>query len=271
MINEELLMELSDCGSPEGLAQIIHNYISLKDDGSTDLCAIAKALGIIEIKSTDSPAYEGLLITDTAKSNGVILYNVSSHIHRTRFTIAHELGHFLLPFHDKNAQCASSDFSAIKSNLPNQKKEAEANRFAIELLAPKKKVRSFLSSYADPDIAQLLDLHARFKISKEAAARRYIDCSDHIVAIIFGEANAVRYVMISEDFPYINLSSGEKIPEHMLHQIRRGQENDVIDWYGVDPDYFLSDPEDSFGKEFCCQTIIQNGNFHISILSFDDE
>ncbi len=270
-MNKELLMELSDCGSPEGLAQIIHTHIPLKQDGSTDLPAIAKAVGIREIKPTDTPAYEGLLITDTSKSKGVILYNINSNAQRKRFTVAHELGHFLLPFHDRNAQCASSDFKAIKSNAPNQKKEEEANRFAIELLAPQQQIKSLLKPNREPDIGQILDLHTRFKISKEAAARRYIECTDHSVAIIFGKAKIVRYVLRGDDFPYVSFSNGEGCPDHILEQVKDREAGIITDWYCVDPHYFLSKPENAGAQELFCQTAIQKNGFHISMLSRDDE
>lgn len=264
-------MELSDCGSPEGLAQIIHTHIPLKEDGSADLPNIAKAVGIKEIKATNTPAYEGLLITDTAKSKGIILYNSKSPATRKRFTVAHELGHFLLPFHDKNAQCASSDLKATKSNASNQNKEAEANRFAIELLAPQQQIKTILKPHRYPDIEQILDLHKRFKISKEAAARRYIDCTDHSVAIIFGKEKAIRYVIKSEDFPYVYLSSGESCPDHICEQVKDRKVGHVTDWYCVDPHYFLSKPDKARDKELFCQTAIQENGFHISMLSLEDE
>lgn len=269
-MNEDLLMELSDCGSPEGLAQIIHRYIPLKENGSTDLPAVAKAVGIKEIKPTDTPAYEGLLITDTVKSKGVILYNQNSPAPRKRFTVAHELGHFLLPFHDKNAQCASSDLKAIKSNSPNQTKEVEANRFAIELLAPKEQVRTLLKPHKTPDITQILDLHKRFKISKEAAARRFIECSDHSVAIIFGKAQSVRYTLKVEEFPYLSFKKGELCPDHIYEQVKDMEVDHITEWYCVDPHYFLSNPDDAEDMDLFCQTAMQKNGFHISLLSFDE-
>lgn len=271
MTNDELSMELADCGSPEGLAKIIHAHIPLKDDGSVNLRAIAKAVGIKEIKPSKSTAYEGLLITDASKSKGAILYNSNSNTFRKRFTVAHELGHFLLPFHNKNAECASSDMTVSDGKNTNLKKEAEANRFAIELLAPQQQIKDQLKSQREPDIQQLLDLHKQFKISKEAAARRYIEFSDHVVAIIFGKEALIRYVLRVEDFPYINLKTSDNVPAHITEQVSGKNAGDIIDWYSVDPEYFLSKPDMAEGKELFCQTLVQNKGFHISLLSLEDE
>ena len=265
-------MELSDCGSPEGLAQIIHTHIPPRKDGSTDLKTVAIAVGITKIESCDNPAYEGLLITDAAKSKGIILYNSNSNALRKRFTVAHELGHFLIPSHNgENANCASSDLKAINSKSPNSKKEAEANRFAIELLAPKKQINACLKPHREPDTQQILDIHTQFKISKEAAARRYIECTDHSVAIVFGKIKTIRYVLRSNDFPYIIFNNGDIVPEHIWQQVNDKQSGDNIDWYSVDPHYFLSKPKDANGKELFCQSSIQKNGFHMSLLSLDDE
>lgn len=185
--------------------------------------------------------------------------------------MAHELGHFLLPFHDKNAQCASSDLMAINKKAPNHTKEVEANRFAIELLAPKKHINKLLNSYTEPDIEQIFTINSQFKISKEAAARRFIECTDHNVAVIFGKSDIVRYVMKTEDFPYISLNKGNTVPAHISMQIKDKEAGDVIDWFCVDPDYFLSNLRDSHNMELYCQTSLQKNSFHISLLSLENE
>lgn len=271
MLNENLCMELSDCGSPEGLATIIHSHISLDNDGYTDLEAVAQAVGIKEIKPTSSDTYEGLLITDQAKSEGYILYNKNSPYLRRRFTIAHELGHFLILTHGENAQCASHDMKVTRTNNSNDKKEEEANRFATELLSPTKEVRKLISPYNEPSLEQIISIHKKFNISKESAVLRYIECTDHEVGIILARDSKIRYTLRTNDFPYIALNQNDDVPEHITKQLTNRNINEIIDWYCIDSDYFLSDSFATKEQELFCQTIIQNKGFHISLLMLEEK
>ncbi len=55
----------------------------------------------------------------------------------------------------------------------HQKQEAEANRFAIDLLAPAYRFKPHLAG--DPDLETIVSLTRELDISHEAAARRYIE------------------------------------------------------------------------------------------------
>lgn len=67
--------------------------------------------------------------------NHTILYNPFEPNYRIRFTIAHELGHYLLGHGSSNRGNARSNMQTI---------EVQANRFAAELLMPEAAVRSNL-------------------------------------------------------------------------------------------------------------------------------
>lgn len=269
MSNPALQMDLADCGSPEGLAQIIHTHVPLQDNGCADLIKIALAVGIKTIKATDTEKYEGVLITDEQKSTGTILYNTNSSVFKKRFTIAHEIGHFLLPFHDKNTQCLSTNIGTFQATTPQLKKEAEANRFAIELLAPYKAVSSFLKSYRKPDLDQVLKIAARFKLSKEAALRRYIECTDHDVGAVLAQNETVRYPLKTRDFPYLCLKKGSFLPPHIYQKLKGKTSGNIIDWFSVEPSYFLSEQQEVGRKELYCQTLVQDKAFSISLLSIE--
>lgn len=102
--------------------------------------AISDKLGI-EIISDKPMKKDGYLIC----SDGLKLIFVSSNItnlHRKRFVIAHELGHFFL-HRDKLYSCENvSEVNVIKANSFQQ--EQEANLFASELLLPNDKLKLFL-------------------------------------------------------------------------------------------------------------------------------
>jgi len=100
----------SGAGSPLGLVTLI-----LKAEPQLappiPIETLCKQLDIIEIREHETDSFEGALITDPDKHSGIILVNSSSHKFRQRFTIGHELGHFLIPAHkpqsDKGFQCTT--------------------------------------------------------------------------------------------------------------------------------------------------------------------
>ena len=83
----------------------------------------------------------GMLVIENG--SGTIGYNPQNSKQRQRFTIAHELGHYLLHNHSKSEVFVDKDFivkyRSDKSYSPGEiKQEQEANAFAAELLMPKK-------------------------------------------------------------------------------------------------------------------------------------
>ncbi len=90
-------MELQErgAGSPDGL---VTRILKLESNLPVpvpveDLC---RQLDIADIRPMDTEGFEGGLITDPERSEGMILVNSASHYFRRRFTIGHELGHFLI-------------------------------------------------------------------------------------------------------------------------------------------------------------------------------
>ena len=61
--------------------------------------AIARALDITEVRKEEMDGCEGVLLTDRMRSYGKILVNTRGGAGRARFSVAHELGHFLLESH----------------------------------------------------------------------------------------------------------------------------------------------------------------------------
>src|SRR5260221_13872069 len=101
-------MLLADHGSPEALANcVVENFRGISVPVPIE--EIAQAVGITEVNGISSSNFEGILVTDAAKTKGTIAYNDLSLLERRRFTIAHEIGHFLIPTHNASAQCAKAD------------------------------------------------------------------------------------------------------------------------------------------------------------------
>jgi IrrE N-terminal-like domain len=60
---------------------------------------IAEALDIVEIQQARLKGLEGALVSAPERDIGLIVVNSASSVQRQRFTVAHELGHFLNPWH----------------------------------------------------------------------------------------------------------------------------------------------------------------------------
>jgi Zn-dependent peptidase ImmA (M78 family) len=110
-------------------------------DAAVPVDAIARAHNIqIKLDEVDDQL-SGFLVRHRKTKRAVIGANKSHHPHRQRFTIAHELGHFLL--HEGQTIHLDEKVGAFKINLRSSEfatgeddEEKEANLFAAELLMP---------------------------------------------------------------------------------------------------------------------------------------
>lgn len=143
-----------------------------------DVLRVARHLKIKIVVEHLDPDISGLLITDKAGTR--ICVNAAHHESRRRFTIAHEIGHFVLGHHfevgsrvhvDRSAAFVSARTSRSSEGVDTN--EIEANQFASALLIP-----LFLLK-ADPKVAggAVTDfdvelLAAKFKVSEHSMTIR---------------------------------------------------------------------------------------------------
>jgi Zn-dependent peptidase ImmA (M78 family) len=108
----------------------------------------------------------------------VIGVNQNHHPNRRRFTIGHELGHYVL--HRKNAKvfvdASPVFFRDTTSSDGMQLQEIDANAFAAELLMPEDVVREYVGDQLVDvyDDATIRRLAARFEVSVQAVTIRLI-------------------------------------------------------------------------------------------------
>lgn len=114
---------------------------------------------------------------------------------RKNFTIAHELGHFRLPWHTRQPQCLRQDIEAFYSSSVKTE-EAEANEFAAELLMPEDLARSLVEegNIGLEGIQQVADT---FKTSYTSSAYRYIQFTPYPAALVICEQRKIKYVSLS--------------------------------------------------------------------------
>lgn len=130
---------------------------------------IAKSLKISLMYADLDDEVSGLLIKKANKC--YIAINENHHPNRQRFSIAHELGHYKLHMsRDKSFFIDRSVYyrnHAAHSGQNNE--EIEANRFAAELLMPKKLVLAVLNQFShelsDSDLVKVAN---KFFVSQQA-------------------------------------------------------------------------------------------------------
>lgn len=97
------------------------------------------------------------------KETATVGYNQAQHPHRQRFTVAHEIGHFLL------GHTSSDPGFYLRSKSPE---ETEANQFAAELLMPLKMIKNDFSN----GTKKPKTLVRMYWVSEEAIWWRLLEC-----------------------------------------------------------------------------------------------
>ena len=136
---------------------------------------VARYLGIQVDEADLGEECSGMLVRE--EDYAVIGVNVNHHEHRKRFTIAHEIAHFML--HGGEAYIDRPlhiDLRAADSGSGTQQEETEANQFAAALLMPADQVRAAVAEQPfDPaQDDELPNLARRFKVSPQAMTTRLI-------------------------------------------------------------------------------------------------
>ena len=108
----------------------------------------------------------------------VIGVNKDHYINRRRFSIAHEIGHFVL--HEGNTYVDKGyriNFRDLESGSGTKQEEMQANAFAAALLMPAKRVRdAFKQQPFDLTSDDSLKMLAKtFKVSTQAMAYRLVN------------------------------------------------------------------------------------------------
>jgi Zn-dependent peptidase ImmA (M78 family) len=134
------------------------------------ILTIAKSLGITVRDEEFEEEVSGILIVQ--ESGHVMGVNAKHPLYRRRFTIAHEIGHFVL--HREQSRVfidGSKTFNRNpESRKLNQRHEREANLFAAHLLMPEAELRNYIKRKPlDPkDQTALSRMSKYFHVSPEA-------------------------------------------------------------------------------------------------------
>lgn len=140
---------------------------------------IARHLGLQVVLAPAQEGLSGFLLVDHSTGNRVIGVNAAHHVHRQRFTLAHEIGHHVLEHEgrlhiDEDRKISLNARSPLSSTGENSD-EVEANAFAAELLMPEQFLRNdlrVLRPYQGDDDKLIRELAKKYKVSVAAMTFR---------------------------------------------------------------------------------------------------
>lgn len=229
-------------------------------DGALPVEEIALALDILAIEKAPLQGIAGCLQCDPLKSEGQIVVNANDARRRRRYTVAHELGHFLNERHRPTSEygfdCTAEDMRSPMRSGPRLRQEREANVFAIEVLTPRRLLTRHLKPPAE--LGHALEIAQRFDISREAAARRYVALHDECLAAVFSQGSRIRYIEKPDGFPRTSVWSGDPLPARTA---TNGPSLTSLD--KVHPADWLARPD---RYALFAQTLFQEDGFAITLL-----
>lgn len=143
---------------------------AFKQHAPVDVVSAANALGIHVYQKQLSPNVSGILKREPPPwggPSGFVIFVEDSHPpNRQRFTVAHEIGHFVLHRQKAEMDGGIQDdefYRALSGPL-----ERQANQFAADLLMPWPLVRQLQAQ----GVVALPDLARRLQVSRQALAIR---------------------------------------------------------------------------------------------------
>lgn len=172
---------------PEQYAQDIVSSFNLTPP--IDLNKICEKLDI-KVNYEPLGSVEALLMVSSGKRNIIIDNCRNIYRPRERFTIAHEIGHYIIPWHENLQQCDEIvDFKSEDTI------ECEANDFASELLVPKSNLLEDIKR-KKVTLSLIKSLAEKYDVSLVVMARRILEYTDNEAVVLIYYANGNKYIQM---------------------------------------------------------------------------
>src|SRR5262249_17255718 len=140
---------------------------------------------------------------------------------RKNFTIAHELGHFILPNHDNDdVVCNPYELSDFSSQARDR--EREANEFAAELLMPADVVSHAIGPL-DPSFDAIERIGRTCNSSLSSSAWRFCDLTGHRCAVLWSSGGRVVWERRSPEFRFAISRYGVREPGTFAQDCLQGR------------------------------------------------
>lgn len=166
--------------------------------GPFDIRDAAAQLGL-EIQEEDVDGFEGALVRIKNQPFGIIVIDRNiPETGRKRFTIAHEVGHFVIPYHGQIGAICGTEFVENWSKRLSPSEE-EANQFAGEFLIPSAFVRNEVLEQP-PSFEGVRWIADTFQASLTASAYRLMDLTSHAAIVVRSTRKRIEWFKRSTEF-----------------------------------------------------------------------
>ena len=166
-------------------------------DAGKRLPDVARQIGL-DVVYRQVESYEGALLRIKGVPRGYVVINSSIREEsRQRFTLAHEIGHFVLPNQQElSAPCIKDSIENWDDEL--NRPEVEANRFAAEILMPRSILREYL--YVEPSFESLRSVAGLCGTSLTASGFQLMTLTSFRACVVWSQEGRVRWYKSSQDF-----------------------------------------------------------------------
>lgn len=197
-------------------------------------------------------------------NKAIITVDQGASLERQRFSIAHELGHWVQDRGQISVSCRSSDLTPSRLKDFQNDREAAANRFAVELLMP----TLFFSEAARNmavTIASAVELAKQFRVSLTAAAIRLVELGSYPAIVVCSDSKGYRWSWRHPEVPLsvrVNRVVSKHSVAHSLHLDAKAESPgpmtiDADDWvsHTNDEDYVVIEDSVRIGRGFVISLI----------------
>jgi hypothetical protein len=150
---------------------------------------------ITRVESEELDGFAGALVPSESGKKWGILYQAGQSPGRTRFTVAHEFGHYLL-HRKKHPGGIHSDEAGVDGRAKIEI-EREANDFASTLLMPFDDFRKQIDAKHKPDFEELSRCAERYDVSLSAAVLRWLRYTERRALIVVSVDGFVKWAWSS--------------------------------------------------------------------------
>jgi Zn-dependent peptidase ImmA (M78 family) len=170
-------------------------------EGKPDLDALCNRLGL-RVRQKEFDGFDGILLRSKTAQKGIIGVNAGiREPSRKRFTVAHEIGHFVIPHHRELASaCEGGSIESFSRRLALP--ELEANEFAAELLLPGKAVASRFD-LDHPSLSRISLVANDFETSLSATTWRFLDLTGQPCAMVWSHAGRAVWYRANDALPFL--------------------------------------------------------------------
>ena len=199
----------------------------------------------VQAKPVDKPGVSGMLVRH-GNNFGIFYATDIPNRDRQRFSVAHEIGHYMLDGHIDRSFPNGTTHESQGEFVSDDSYEREANRFAAGLLMPDPMFSKEMSKYTD-GMCAIKSLAQKCKVSRTAAAIRYVQKTAAPVAVVVSEGKTIKYCFMSEalkefrlDWPRKNTSLPVSVRTHefnmdaknILNCKEESDTTDLMSWFG---------------------------------------